>query len=223
MDNGPNFSDDIQLWRSKALSAWDDLVNNYPARDLGSAAKQYAVEARNEVATIKLPRYFIDRYAYRIFKKTITGHPAKADLYRYLPISNELWTRKLSQVLHGITNFDVGPPDVMALIEPSEVLSDLLCRWRTFLSNHGIDFPPSFFVDPAGKPWAEFFRNSVHFPCRPAVLAPTFVDRLSSAERRVLVERVEVGGILALYIFLVQVHEECHLLQSGEPMLCRYT
>jgi len=219
MSEWKQFGCNLAYWRTRAHTEWAMLAS--PSVTPPPASSAGIARSGGELTTIPpaLPGYLLDRYAYRCFKREVLEEPSKNDLSRYLPVPDETWASLLSDVLVGISSVDLAPPTVTAFIGSSRVLSDLLCRWRAFLSSLHIDYPPSYFSDPAGKTWAEFFRKSALFPNRPAILGPTFVDRLSQPERDELIGRVGIGGIRALYIFLVQIHEECHLLQTGDPML----
>lgn len=163
--------------------------------------------------------YFVDRFAYRYFKQHVHGQESKAESVIRPDVSYTEWCALLEAVLVGSSTLDISPPSPHAIIPASQVLDDLLARWRDHLTHLGIPYGPESFQSPAGKTWAQFLMNSVHYPRRPAILGPTFVDRLGESERRAAVERVGVEGVMSLYIFLLQVHEESHLLQIGEPLL----
>lgn len=219
MTSHPIFSSQLAFWRARAVAAWEDEVHAWQEQDAN-----FQPDADNSWSSgrPKLPEYFLDRYAYRIFKLEVRGQRSKLDLDRYRPLPERDWIARLESSLASVRTVHLSPPKPKELIRTSERMRGLLARWRGFLTQHRIDYPEDAFCDPAGMSWAVFFKRFAHYPNRPAILAPTFIDRLSERERESLLTRVGIDEIQQLYLFLVQVHEESHLLQRGEPMLSEF-
>ncbi|MGZ3606877.1 MAG: hypothetical protein ACXU9J_03040 [Syntrophales bacterium] len=168
---------------------------------------------------ISIPPYFIDRYAYRAYKKEVHGQASLDDVWQYVAVPEEEWRNRLCRVLVGAPSLGMPPVNPDDHIPHIPLLHNLLQRWRVYLRDNGVWVGESYFQNPAGKKWIDFYRNSVHYPNPPAIRGPTFAERLSSNERAALIDRVDVEGVLGLYIFLSQIHEEVHLIQRGEPLL----
>lgn len=196
------FSDDITAWRSLARETW--------ARTL---------EGSGTDVDIDIPPYFIDRYAYRAYKKEIHGQASLDDASQYAGVPDREWSNRLCRVLVGAPSLGILPVNPNGHIPNIPLLEELLHLWRTYLSDRGVQLGKTHFQNPVGKRWMDFYKKSVHYPNPPAIRGPTFVERLSPEERVRLVERVGIEGVLGLYIFLSQTHEEVHLLQTGEPMM----
>lgn len=196
-----SFSHNLHSWRKAAADIWESEIN---------------ANARNPR---RIPSYFIDRYAYRIYEANLHGRQPHLNFHIFREGTTEAWHTLLRQTLVGVPALSLPPPDPTDTIPSNGLLSSMLATWRRYLQAKEILVPHAAFGDPSGMTWAEFFSRSPYYPRRPAIAGPTFFERLHLSEQRELLARVAPADVMALYVFLVQVHEEMHTLQTGEPLL----
>lgn len=170
-----------------------------------------------------LPGFLVDRFAYRLYRRHVGGpefpDARVPDVDMLAKAAN--WVERTQKVLQGLPSLDIPAPQLDERIPTLPLLNDLLAQWRNHLQSFGIDVPSGTLEDPAGRTWMEFFQASVLYPLYPpAIPGPTFYDRVSPQQKDMLLSEHRRDGILALYIFLIQTHEESHQLQTGSPLLC---
>ncbi|AFZ22045.1 hypothetical protein [Allocoleopsis franciscana] len=209
MDLPPLFTSNLELWRTKARKQW--LQNAMPAAQL------------HPKIPAQLPDYFLDRYAYRLFR-SFSANRASSYEVRIpdfdLIAESQSWSSRLEKVLSGVPALNIPPPSLKDRIPELPLIDELLAKWRQYLEEFGVDVPPMYYRNPAGTYWIDFFQRSAHFPKLPAIRSPSFYERLSPRQQEFVLNKHGREGIIALYVFLQQTHEETHLLQKGEPMLC---
>lgn len=198
------YTEAMDHWRQKAAAHWAEHI------------------ATDRFRTNKIPGYFIDRIGYSIMLSEKTHDISLPCIKEYSAIDEIYYKILLDKTISNIDAIGAETIRPDAIVPQISIVDELLSLWRSFLKKYNITFLPGSFQNPAGKTWVEFFANSVHYPKRPAIPGPTFFLRLSEPERRELINRYGPDGIIGLYIFLLLVHEETHLNQIGEPLLCEF-
>lgn len=202
-----SFTRNIHSWRDTARTGWS------------AWARQVSVPDFPE----ELPAHFVDRYAYRCYRAP--GSPAESAM-RLPPAARAQrraasWDDRISSIWTAKTHGGAPPPPLDARVSDSPgPRAQLLVRWRKHLARHGVVPPRHLFQADPDETWADLLARSVHAPLgRPAIPGPTFYERLSPVSRAVVDARFGPDALWSLYAFLLQCHEETHLLQSGEPLL----
>ncbi|MET0406253.1 MAG: hypothetical protein ABW123_27795 [Cystobacter sp.] len=204
-----SFGEQLEHWRSRARSEW----------------KARAARARPQDPRLpeSLTDYFLDRFAFRLFMRETRGVELADRFTKDLEELSRTWESRHLKLLHGVPSLGIAPSDFHAPVEESELLSDLLRRWRAFLMGRGLPRVERQFKDPAGQRWGEFYLDSVLYPFyTPVHAGPGFYGRLTPPQQAEVLRRHGVPGVTSLYTFLARSHEETHMVQFGEPMLCEY-
>jgi hypothetical protein len=196
------FTQALPHWRSWGRQRWAACRRACPTAELPA----------------DMPDYLLDRYAFRCAMQETYGVDIRDQFAQ--PPSADRWLARTRDKLRGADSNRIGPVDLAAPAPDTQALHDLLARWRDHLLNAGATLSPTAF-SPLPRTWLQVFRSSVLVPFYPpAILGPSFLDRVSDAQRRSLIDRYATHGILELYTFLVRSHEETHREQRGEPMAC---
>jgi hypothetical protein len=204
-----SFAANPHPWRLRARALW---------RKAAERAPQAGVER-------ELPDHFVDRHAYLLFRNAARGTAISSKEYLVCrPQFDALapaWVEALGTRRTGSQRLSMPPPPLEAPVDGESLFrATLLKAWRDHLRMHGVPVQPHAFRARPGETWGSLYRRSVHYPMRlPAILGPSFFDRLAPASAKDVLARFGRENIWRLYAFLLQVHEESHLLQSGEPML----
>jgi hypothetical protein len=170
-----------------------------------------------------LPDYLVDRFAFRLHRRDAHGITTADRFAGDLETLASGWEAATVEALTGVPS--AGLPALVPddPIPASSLREDLLRRWRTFLTVSGVPRVEHRFADPAGSTWRALLSRSVLYPFfQPAICGPDYFERLTPEQRDDVVRRHGRDGIVALYAFLLQAHEETHEIQCGEPMLCEY-
>ncbi|MDC0710269.1 hypothetical protein POL68_17460 [Stigmatella sp. ncwal1] len=204
-----SFREELDHWRSLARSEW----------------QVRAAMARRQDPRIaeSLTGYFLDRFAFRLFWGKHRGLEIADRFTQDLEELSRSWESRHLKLLHGVPSLGIAPSDFHAPIPESALLSELLWRWRSFLTERGLPRIEGQFQNPGGQRWGEFYLDSVLYPFyTPVHAGPGFYARLSPAQQSEVLRRHGIPGVTALYAFLARSHEETHRVQFGEPLLCEY-
>ncbi|MGW7412696.1 hypothetical protein [Streptomyces sp. NPDC054863] len=199
------FSGRLEHWRQCAREDW---------RALGDPGSPPST----------LPGYLLDRYAFRAFMRATTGVRVADRFSRPRGPQAERWEETTRSRLRGAPSVGLAPVKLTDTVPDTPLLRGLLARWRGYLSGLGINCDPALFLPPRpGLTWLGMYRTSVLHPFYPpALLGPSFVERVSERQRGELLARHGHTGIMSLYTFLLESHEDTHRAQHGEPLLCEY-
>lgn len=204
-----SFAENPEPWRTKVQNIW-------------AFDSRYAKQLDPEIPG-DFPNYLLDRYAYRLFRLFSGNIELPIQIYfPYFDVEAKLnsWNLSIEKALTGVPSLNIAPPSLEAKIPEFRLLGKLLTKWCQHLQEFGIDIPLGYYENPSGKTWYAFLKRSAHFPDKlPAIRGPSFYERLSSKQKKFVLEKHGHDGLIELYVFLLQVHEETHLLQKGEPML----
>lgn len=202
------------------------VANPHPWRQRARALWRAAVERAKSVAIEpEMPSHFVDRHAYVLFRHAARGTtPSSEEASACQPPFSALepaWFEAVRAGRTGSQRLNMGPPPLDAPVDGDTTFrASLLEAWRNHLGAHGVPLPTLAFRARPGETWASLYRCSAHYPMRPpAIRGPSFFDRLSPASADEVLTRFGRENVWRLYAFLLQVHEESHLLQTGEPML----
>ncbi|MFD1044536.1 hypothetical protein ACFQ1S_02480 [Kibdelosporangium lantanae] len=199
------FTGELRRWRAQGRQRWADCRTANPAAELD----------------VTMPNYLLDRYAFRCAMENRFGVEIRDQFTE--PPSARVWLTRTRRKLRGADDGRISAVDLDALAPDTARLRDLLGRWREHLVGIGVTLSPEAFGPLSGWTWLRIYRSSVLVPFYPpAILGPSFVDRVSEAQRRSLLLRYGTAGIWDLYTFLLRSHEETHREQRGEPMLCEF-
>jgi hypothetical protein len=207
-----SFPDHLDHWRARGAEAWQALS---AAPDTGSASAPPAP------ATV--PGYLVDRYAFRAFMLDTCSVGIADRFTRPFPPQAESWEETTRTRLRGAPSAGIAPVRLDDPVHDTPMLRGFLTSWRDYLSGLGVEYPPDVFRPPQGRSWRELYRGSVLYPFYPpAILGPSFVERVNAPQREELLSRYGASGIMSFYVFLLEAHEDTHRFQHGEPMLCEY-
>ncbi|MBY8883710.1 hypothetical protein K7472_02470 [Streptomyces sp. PTM05] len=202
-----SFTDELDHWRERAGRDW---------RALSGPADAPPVPG-------EVPGYLVDRYAFRAYLADGFGVRIADRFSRPFAPQAARWQELTRSRLRGIPGAGLPAVRLEQPVTDTPLVHDLLGRWRRYLTGLGITYDPALFQPPDGRSWLELFRDSVLYPFYPpAIPGPTFVERLSPRQCERLLERHGRAGIMSLYVFLLQAHEDTHRAQRGEPLLCEY-
>lgn len=204
---GAPFADDLAAWRAHAADDWRELCGP---------------PGTSPVSPV-IPGYLLDRYAFRAFMRRRYGVRTADRFSRPLTPRAVDWEALTRTRLRGAPGVGIPPvrPDDQATDTP--LVHDLLSRWRGHLADRGIRHDSGLFQPPAGRSWLDLYRDSVLYPFYPpAILGPTFMERVGVRQREEILASLGTRGIMGLYVFLLTSHEDTHRAQRGEPLLCEY-
>ena len=200
----------LDPWRSLAQSYWFDACH-----------RSQVIEETSHFSS--LPPHFIDRHAYLLYRSEISNdglfEQDRITLSPEFDQARSRWLDNISQRRTGVLSLNLSPPGLMMNTSESLWLDRQLKAWREQLLRGGVDIPDGAF-NLNTITWFEFYQRSAHYPMRgPAIWGPSFYDRLSDEGLRLFKMKATVDQIWDHYQLLLQVHEESHLIQRGEPML----
>ena len=217
---------DVPTVRARTASTTSFVANPHPWRLRARALWRTAAERAPRAAVEpEMPGHFVDRHAYQLFRNAACGTTLSSEEESVCrPAFDALepaWVEAVRTSRTGSQRLRMEPPPLDASVDAGSMFrASLLEAWRGHLEAHGVPLQPLAFQARPGETWASLYRRSAHYPMRPpAILGPSFFDRLSPASAAEVIARFGRENIWSLYAFLLQVHEESHLLQSGEPML----
>ncbi len=168
----------------------------------------------------QLPGYFADRLAAAVLagradlaRGWVHAHHARwpQTTAQYLQRLQQCWVPTHS--LDGWVPTEAQPPQDSAF---SRWLRD---RWRRYVANQRL---PALLADVEavdGETWASLSQRSVFYPLTPALPGANYFDDLSDADRAEAVGRFGPAAPIDFFCFMLQVHENAHLYQVGEPLL----
>lgn len=199
------FTASLPAWRAEAHQRWTECRAACPEAELD----------------VMPPDYLLDRYAFRCAMRDRLGVDIR-DRFA-APPSARTWLASTRRKLRGADDGRIPAVDLDAPVPDTPRLTALLDRWRGYLLHIGIRLSPDAFGSLPGWTWLKIYQRSVLVPFYPpAILGPSFVDRVSPAQRANLLSRYGTAGVWDLYTFLLRSHEETHQQQRGEPMLCEF-
>jgi hypothetical protein len=132
------------------------------------------------------------------------------------------WYNWINKNFSGLPSVNLKAPSLNSRIPESKFRSALFLKWNEFIKSFDIDLGQNYGKDPTNIYWFEYFQNSCLFPKRPAMWGPTYFYKLSLSQQNFLIDNYGVQGIMDFFIFMLQVHEESHIYQKGEPMLSEF-
>lgn len=167
-----------------------------------------------------LPGFLVDRYAFRLFIAAGTGEQVSVPDYD-LQQAADAWEQLVQTSLVGEPSLGISAPRMDDDVPARPFLHGLFERWRTYLCDCGIDFGGAFV--PTTGTWRSLLQRSALYPRPPVLVGPNYFSRLSPRQREHILNTYGDHSVVDFYIFLLQVHEESHLLQTGEPLMCEVT
>ena len=171
----------------------------------------------------EIPTFFLDRYAYRIFESLSADEPTRVSVPDYdVEEALGVWESRVKSSVVGLPAYGIDPPILDDLVPVTPFLEELFAMWRSHLNEVGVLLPGAF-LPPTGLSWRMLFKASVHFPSPPVINGPVYFERLSQRQQQEILRRRGPSAPLDFYIFLLQTHEESHMYQAGEPLLCELT
>ncbi|QDV17764.1 hypothetical protein Pan153_24190 [Gimesia panareensis] len=196
----------ISHFRAVAAENW--------ARTMNTWAQQYPALPQ------QLPGYFIDQYGYSIYLATRSPKPEPIQVPNYdvRQAAAEWWT-VVEKGRKALPGRGMQLPEMSSSIPASDYALSLFDKWRGCLSQSGIAYPYSMFRLNLEATWESYYKNSIFYPQRPALLTLSFFENLSRNQQDRLLRRYGPLGVWGFYLFMQQVHEEFHMLQTGEPLL----
>ncbi len=204
---GTAFAADLHRWRRQAEEDW---------RALGGPDEDSPVSRT-------VPGYLLDRYAFRAFMRATCGVRIADRFARPTGPQAARWEELTRSRLRGAPSVGLAPVRLTDPVTDTPLVRDLLRRWRGHLAALGIDHAPALFRPPTGQTWLDLYRASVLYPFYPpAILGPSFMERISARQRDEILATHGPTGIMSLYAFLLESHEDTHRAQRGEPLLCEY-
>ncbi len=168
----------------------------------------------------QLPGYFADRLAAAVLagradlaEDWVHAHHARwpATTAEYHQRLQQCWVPTHS--LGGWVPTPAQPPRDSAF---SRWLRD---RWRTYVANQRLPTELTDVEAADGTTWASLSQRSVFYPLTPALPGANYLDTLSDADRAEAVGRFGPTAPVDFFCFMLQVHENAHLHQVGEPLL----
>jgi hypothetical protein len=168
----------------------------------------------------QLPGYFADRLAAAVLagrtdlaEDWVSAHHAgwPRTTAEYEQRLQQCWVPTLS--LDGWIPTDAEPPRDSAL---SSWLRD---RWRIYVANQRLPAQLADVEALDGKTWASLSERSVFYPLTPALPGANYFDALADADRTESIRRFGPTVPINFFCFMLQVHENAHLHQVGEPLL----
>lgn len=191
--------------RSEVAGLWAEAVRELPPSDL-----TYLVD---------LPRFFVDRYALLV----CAGRSDRAIASINSQIAS--WARSEQEYADRIGRNWV-PTESLAGWVPSDddPPADssfgrwLRDRWAVYAAE--LHLPRSVAdVSPVrDETWLSLTRHSVFYPSVPAIPGANYFDFLDDIDRRAAFARFGPTAAIDFFIFMLQVHENAHIWQVGEPL-----
>jgi hypothetical protein len=166
-----------------------------------------------------LPGYFVDRYALLVCA-------GRSDL-------------AASAINAQIEDWATSEPEYADRIQQNWVPTDSLAGWVPTDDDPPADTPfglwlrdcwaayvtelnlPAAIADVApvsGESWLSLTRRSVFYPSLPAIPGANYFDFLDESDRQAAVSRFGPTAAIDFFVFMLQVHENGHLIQIGEPL-----
>ena len=203
MNEKTEFAALLDHWRSVAEKDWASLVSINP-----------------KILTGEIPSYFLDRYAYRAFKKAAEGCKIDDQFSVTKRFQWETWQKSVSDRWQKFQKNGLPCVDLRERMPKTPWLHSHLEGWSDHLRAHGIPVETSVFIEPTVGTWLEFFRASVTAPFfPPAIPGPSFISRMSVNQREDLISRFGSTRVWEFYTFLVVAHDRTHCVQTGDPLL----
>ncbi|MBV6896581.1 hypothetical protein [Xanthomonas euvesicatoria] len=197
------FSKELTAWRTEALAHWQKI----------------SATADSELISSTPPAYMIDRLGFRLYILDRCNKKIDDIFAQDLAILEQSWESRTIAQSHGAPDIGLGPVSIDEIIRPDHLWQKLLEKWRDF-ARQFFDLPHHLFLQPAGVTWREFMRSSILYPFYPpAIEGPSFFNRATKQDKERI---ISLGGecpVTSLYGFLLQVHEDMHKIQRGDPLL----
>lgn len=194
-------------WRELARTYWNDALS----------AALMDTEKRS------MPLHFEDRHAYLLYRAQRREETlGDQDLMTISPDFDQCeakWLTEIHSKRTGVKRLGRPPLGLDHPLSTSDWLKEMLQRWRQHLRRGGVKLNNTSFISQK-QTWLTLYKRSAHYPMRtPAILGPSFYDRLSVEGLERFHGETTEEMIWDHYQLLLQVHEETHLIQRGEPML----
>ena len=203
------FFESIKEYRSVARQEWRRTVS--------------ALTCEPDSIPMEMPAFFLDRYTYRMFTAAFEQEPKKVIVPDFqMEMALVAWEAAVQGSVVGLPAHGIDAPILDDLVPVSAFLEELLAMWRRYLGEKGLSLSNAF-MPPHNVTWRSLFKRSVHFPKPPVIKGPTFFARLSPRQQQQILSLHGPSAALDFYIFLLQIHEESHMHQTGEPLLCELT
>lgn len=191
--------------RTAVAKLWSDAVKALPPSDLSYH--------------VAVPGYFIDRYALLVYagQSDLAASAIDSQVASWATSEREYAERirrnwVATDSLAGWVPSDHDPP---ADTPFGLWLRD---RWAVYASE--LSLPPVVAdVSPVrGESWLSLTRRSVFYPSLPAIPGANYFDFLDESDRQTAVSRFGLTAAIDFFTFMLQVHENAHLWQVGEPL-----
>jgi hypothetical protein len=168
----------------------------------------------------QLPGYFADRLAAAVLAgRTDLAEDWVRSHQAGWPQTSAEYRRRLQQCwvptrsLDGWVPTDAQPPRDSAF---SGWLRD---RWRIYVADQRLPGQLADIEPLDGQTWASLSQRSVFYPLTPALPGANYFDALSDSDRAEAIDRFGPTAPIDFFCFMLQVHENAHLHQVGEPLL----
>ena len=163
----------------------------------------------------KLPRYFIDRYAFR--ELPLHGSWRQPPQLYAPPITDRAtFLAAAATPAHRLGGWVPEPEEMTGT---SALYRSLRQRWAAFCKRIELPAAVGDLPDARSLTWRQVMDDSVFYPGPPVFRGATFIDALSETAASDLLTRVGPEGVVDFYCFMLQVHETVHRHQTGEPLL----